>query len=45
MNNWTEKNQKAEFLGGAFAGGCFIIIIIFIILFIVSAFLFCGNGC
>ena len=43
--SWTEKNQKAEFFGGAIAGGCGLIVIAGIIIFIISAYLFCGNGC
>lgn len=45
MGYWTEKNQKAEFLGGAFAGGCFLLVVGGIILFIIAAYAFCGNGC
>jgi len=42
---FTEQNQKAEFYGGAIAGGCGLIIFIGIILFVASAFIFCGDGC
>lgn len=46
MNNkWTEQNQKAEFLGGAVAGGCGLIIFVGIILFVIAAYAMCGNGC
>lgn len=45
MNNWTERNQKAEFLGGAIAGGCGIVAFVGFILFIIAAFVICGNGC
>ena len=44
-NHWTEQNQKAEFLGGAIAGGCGIIFFVGIILFVISAYAFCGDGC
>lgn len=44
-NHWTEQNQKAEFLGGAIAGGCGIIFFVGVILFVISAYAFCGNGC
>lgn len=45
MSNWTEKNQRAEFLGGALAGGCFVVFMVFVTLFIISAFVFCSDGC
>lgn len=44
-DSWTERNQKAEYLGGAVAGGCGILVIAGIILFILGAYVFCGNGC
>lgn len=43
--NWTEENQKAEFIGGAVAGGCGLIVIVGVILFIIAAYATCGNGC
>jgi hypothetical protein len=39
MTNWTEENQKAEFLGGAIAGGCGLIFFVGIIGFFVLAYL------
>jgi len=42
---YTEQNQKAEFYGGAIAGGCGIIVFIGLMLFVASAFIFCGDGC
>jgi hypothetical protein len=45
MDNWTEQNQKAEFLGGAIAGGCGIIVLVGIVLFLIAAYGFCGDGC
>lgn len=44
-NKWTETNQRAEFLGGAIAGGCALIFMIGIAVLLISAFVFCGNGC
>lgn len=41
----TETNQKAEHIGGALAGGCGIIVIVGIVLLIIGAYAFCGNGC
>jgi hypothetical protein len=32
MNNYTEENQKAEFIGGAIAGGCGLIMISFVVI-------------
>ena len=51
MNNsewnrtYTEQNQKAEFIGGAIAGGCGLLIFGGIILFLIAAYAMCGNGC
>jgi hypothetical protein len=42
---WTEQNQKAEFFGGAAAGGCGIVLFVGLMLFVASAFIFCGDGC
>ena len=36
--NYTEQNQKAEFLGGAIGAGCGLLILIFIILFVIAAY-------
>lgn len=41
----TEQNQKADFLGGAIAGGCGIFFIVGVILFFVAAYAVCGDGC
>lgn len=42
---WTEKNQKAEFIGGAIAGGCALAFMAIVFIFIISAFVFCSDGC
>ena len=36
---YTEQNQKAEFLGGAIAGGCGLAVIVFVILFCIIAWI------
>ena len=41
--NWTEENQKAEFLGGAIAGGCGIFLILFLVIFLILAFVIGSN--
>lgn len=43
--SWTERNQKADFLGGACAGGCFLIGVVAVIVFLIAAFAMCGDGC
>jgi len=46
MNNkWTETNQRSEFIGGAIAGGCALVFMIGIAILLISAYVFCGNGC
>jgi hypothetical protein len=45
MDNWTERNQKAEYIGGAVAGGCAIMFVFGMILFFIAAYAICGNGC
>jgi len=35
---YTEMNQKAEFLGGAFAGGCLVVFLIAVGFFILLAY-------
>ena len=42
---YTEQNQKAEFYGGAIAGGCAFILFGGLILFVIASFIFCGDGC
>ena len=43
--SWTEKNQKAEYIGGAIGGGCAIILFVGIVLFVIAAYATCSNGC
>jgi hypothetical protein len=43
MTNYTEENQKAEFIGGAIAGGCGLLIFVGIIIFLAAAFIFGGS--
>ena len=35
--SWTEENQKAEFLGGAIAGGCGLIVFVLGFIIITAA--------
>jgi hypothetical protein len=35
MTNYTEENQKAEFIGGAIAGGCALVVLAIVVLFVV----------
>lgn len=37
--SYTEENQKAEFIGGAIAGGCALLLIGGIIIFVIAAVL------
>ena len=44
MNNYTEENQKAEFIGGAIAGGCGLMIIAFVIMLAIIGILGAAFG-
>lgn len=45
QQSWTERNQRAEYIGGACAGGCGIMLFVIILMIIIGAYAFCSNGC